>query len=308
MLGMIRLSLSLAALAVSVCAASAQVPVAGTVIPLWPHGTPEPAQTQLPESSRSSYSKLEPGVELRSLSNVTVPTLTVYPVPAGVQATGAAAVVFPGGGYQHLSIVLEGSEPCQWFNSLGIFCVVAKYRVPWAVRYPETYAPLEDAQQAVRIVRGHAAAWGLDPHRIGVMGFSAGGHLSVALSQHFDDNHVLSTPAARDVDASVTARPDFVILGYPAYLPVPPEKRVLDPHLTPNALTPPTFIVQAENDWHYGDSSIVYYRALMDAKVPAEMHLYPNGGHGFGMHPAGVAPEHWADLAATWLHTIGILH
>jgi acetyl esterase/lipase len=276
-------------------------------LPLWPHSAPEASEAKAPEALTPVKNAHYPAVALTRAANVSVPTLTLYPVPAAIHSTGAAAVVFPGGGYMHLSMVLEGSMPCDWFNSIGMACILVKYRVPWAEHFPQTYGPLEDAQQAMRLVRAHAAAWHIDPKRIGVLGFSAGGHLAVVLSQHFDDAHVLSTPAAGEVDATVSARPDFVMLAYPAYLPVPPDMRTLDPNLTPNAQTPPTFIMQSEDDKTYVDSSLVYARALKDAHVPEEYILYPNGGHGSGMHPAGESNVNWPDMAAAWLHTIHIL-
>jgi acetyl esterase/lipase len=149
--------------------------------------------------------------------------------------------------------------------------------------------------------------WHINPARIGVVGFSAGGHLAVTLSNHFDDTSVESTPAAADVDTKINARPEFAILGYPAYLPTGPDKRDLDPSLMPNPRTPPTFIIQAENDKTYIDSALVYFRALKDAGVPAELHLYASGGHGFGMRPVGMPEEHWGDTATEWLRRIGML-
>lgn len=268
------------------------------VIALWPHTAPEASEAEGPETMAMPASLL---------SNVSHPTMTVYPVPEGITPNGAAIAVFPGGGYQHLAWKKEGLEPCEFFNSKGMFCVVVRYRIPWKEHFPDTYGPLEDAQQAMRILRGHAAAWKIDTHRIGVLGFSAGGHLMVTLSQHFDDPHVMSTSAAPDVDASISARPDFVILGYPAYLPAQPENRSLDPNLTPTSQTPPTFLVQAEDDKKYVDSSLVYSRALKDAGIPEEFILYPDGGHGFGMHPKGKTPENWPDLAITWLNWLKVL-
>jgi acetyl esterase/lipase len=129
----------------------------------------------------------------------------------------------------------------------------------------------------------------------------------VTLSNHFDDTSVESTPAAAEVDTKISARPEFAILGYPAYLPTGPDKKDLDPSLMPNPRTPPTFIIQAENDKTYIDSSLVYFRALKDAGVPAELHLYASGGHGFGMRPVGMPEEHWGDTAAVWLRSIGML-
>ncbi|MDE1154933.1 MAG: alpha/beta hydrolase [Acidobacteriaceae bacterium] len=285
-------------------------------LPLWPHGAPEAAQTT--DTEQSSYTT-RPGFankQFALVSNVTVPTLNLYPVPAGISPSGAAVVVFPGGGYQGLAVTLEGEQPCAWYNSLGIFCAWVKYRVPFATHYPQNFAQLEDAQQAVRLVRSHAAAWHLDPKRIGVMGFSAGGHLAVTLSQHYDDARVLATAAAKEVDASLSARPDFVLLGYPAYLPVPamnddrqpPTAALpLDPALRPNKNTPPTFILQAANDAQYVDSSLSYATALKNAGVPVELLLYPDGGHGFGMRPPGVSPEEWTVPAAAWLRWLKVI-
>ena len=276
-------------------------------LPLWPHTAPEPTEAKSPETKTDAKNPHYPGVPLFWYANVSDASMTTYPVPAGIKPTGAAALVFPGGGYARLAWIHEGTMACDWFNSLGIFCAVVKYRVPWAEHFPATYGPLEDAQQAVRILRAHATDWGIDPHRVGVLGFSAGGHMAVVLSQHFDDPHVLSTPAAAEVDAKISARPDFVMLGYPAYLPVAPGETTLDPNLTPNAQTPPTFIMQSENDKVYGNSSLVYARALKDAGVPEEFILYPDGGHGNGMHPTGLSNENWPAIAAIWLRYIKII-
>jgi acetyl esterase/lipase len=232
--------------------------------------------------------------------------MTVF-LPQHSTAVTAAALVFPGGGYQRLAWDGEGTDVCHWLNSIDMACLLVKYRVPETGHYPENPADLEDAQQAMRIAREHAAEWNINPARIGVIGFSAGGHLAVALSNHFDDTHVESTPAASEVDSKISARPEFAILGYPAYLATGPNKTELDPSLTPNSRTPPTFMIQAENDTSYIDSSLVYYRALTDAGVPAELHLYATGGHGFGVHPAGFPEEHWTHTATEWLRRIGML-
>ncbi len=219
----------------------------------------------------------------------------------------SAAVVFPGGSYQRLAWDKEGLDVCRWLNSIDMACLLVKYRVPEEGHYPENRADLQDAQQAMRVARAHAEEWHINPVRIGVIGFSAGGHLAVTLSNHFDDTSVESTPAAADVDTKINARPEFAILGYPAYLPTGEDKRDLDPNLMPNPRTPPTFIIQAENDKTYIDSSLVYFRALKDAGVPAELHLYASGGHGFGMRPVGMPEEHWGETATEWLRRIGML-
>lgn len=273
---------------------SASLSAQQLVLPLWPHGTPEPPQTDAPES----YAIIPPH-HSKLLANVTVPTLSVY--PPKLNNTGVAALVFPGGGYNHLAWQGEGINPCQWLNSIGITCVLVKYRIPEHPLYPDNPADLEDAQQAMRIARGHATKWHIDPNRIGVMGFSAGGNLAVLLSTHPDDRHVESTPAASEVNPRIDARADFAIIAYPAYLAVQPDQTNLDPVYQPNKFTPPTFLIQAEDDKNYGKNAIVYYRALMDAGIPAELHYYATGGHGFGMHPVGRPEENWSTLATQWL-------
>ena len=275
---------------------------AQTVLPLWPHGTPEPPQTTEPETNMADAS----GRLTNRLTNITQPSMTVF-LPQHSMGVTSAAVVFPGGSYKRLAWDIEGLDVCRWLNSINMACLLVKYRVPEEGHYPENRADLEDAQQAMRVARAHAAEWHINPVRIGVVGFSAGGHLAVTLSNHFDDVTVESTPAAADVDTKISARPEFAILGYPAYLPTGPDKKDLDPNLTPNPRTPPTFIIQAENDKTYIDSSLVYFRALKDAGVPAELHLYASGGHGFGMRPVGMPEERWGDTAAVWLRSIGML-
>jgi acetyl esterase/lipase len=278
------------------------------IIPLWPHGTPEPAQTTAPEQDVTKPTDgLISGHRTARITNVTIPTMTVY-APAG-KATEphAAALVFPGGGYTRLAWDGEGVDTCKWLTSIGLTCVLVKYRVPDMGHYPQNYGDLEDAQQAMRITRAHADEWHIDPAKIGVVGFSAGGNLAVLMSTHPDERHVQTTPASADADAKIDPRANFAIVVYPAYLAVEPEKKELDPEYTPNRFTPPTFLIQAENDKSYGPNSLVYYRALMDAHVPAELHLYATGGHGFGMHPSGMPEEHWSQTAAAWLRRIGML-
>ena len=272
------------------------------VLPLWPHGTPEPPQTTQPETNMAD----QEGHLTNRLTNITQPSMTVF-LPADSRGLTSAAVVFPGGGYIRLAWDKEGLDVCRWLNSIDMACLLVKYRVPETGHYPENPADLQDAQQAMRVARAHAEEWHINRARIGVIGFSAGGHLAVTLSNHFDDTSVESTPAAADVDTKINARPEFAILGYPAYLSSGAEGRDLDPSLTPNPRTPPTFMIQAENDQKYIDSSLVYFRALKDAGVPAELHLYATGGHGFGMRPVGFPEEHWEHTATDWLRRIGML-
>jgi acetyl esterase/lipase len=282
-----------------------QVDAQQTVMPLWPHALPQPAQTTEPETDISKPTDQISGHHTSLLTNITHPTLTVY-LPSAARNTHAAALVFPGGGYYDLAWDGEGVDTCGWLNRLGMTCILVKYRVPEKEHFPANPADLEDAQQAMRMTRAHAAEWHLDPNKIGAMGFSAGGNLAALLSLYPDDHSVEHTPAAPDVDATIDARPNFTILVYPAYLAIDPEQTALDPVYTPSASTPRTFIVAAENDLSYGKNSLVYYRALMDAQRPAELHMYPNGGHGFGMYPQGAA-AHWAALAAEWLKGIHVL-
>jgi acetyl esterase/lipase len=276
------------------------------VLPLWPHTLPQPPQTTAAETDITTPADgLVSGRRTARLTNITHPTLTVY-APLAAKNTHAAALVFPGGGYQTLVWNGEGLDTCDWLNRLGITCILVKYRVPEVGRFPANPADLEDAQQAMRLTRAHAADWHLDPNHIGVIGFSAGGNLAALLSLYSADHSIETTPAASDVDTTVDARPNFAILVYPAYLALDPLQTTIDPTYTPTHSTPRTFLVAAENDLTYAKNSLVYYAALLDAKRPAELHMYPNGGHGFGMFPAG-APAHWTDLAATWLRSIHIL-
>jgi acetyl esterase/lipase len=281
-------------------------------LPLWPHATPEPPQTTEPEADLTKPTDhLISGHRTARLTNITVPTLTVYPPSPRDHNTGAAVLVFPGGAYQILAWDGEGLDPCHWLNSLGITCVLVKYRVPQPIdeagHYPADPSDLEDAQQAMRLTRAHSAEWHIDPTHIGVMGFSAGANLAVLLCTHPRDPHVESTPASPDVNSHISARADFAILAYPAYLVAPPDNKDLFPAYIPNEFTPATFLIQAENDARYGANALVYYRALMDAHIPAELHYYATGGHGFGMHPIDAPEENWPKLAAKWLRSINIL-
>ena len=313
-LALTSLSISVLTLALVSPSGLAQQPV----LPLWPHATPEPAQTTEPEADVTKPTDaFISGHRTARLANVTVPTLTIYSPPASVKNTGAAALVFPGGGYVRLAWDGEGIDTCNWLTSAGMTCLLVKYRVPEKGHYPENFADLEDAQQAMRISRQHAKEWHIDPDRIGVVGFSAGGNLAVLMSTHSDDKHVESTPAAPDVDTKIDTRPNFAVVVYPAYLVVPSDPAnpnslaatpvAMDPVYTPNKLTPPTFLIQAENDKNYGKNAPVYFQALAAAGVPAELHMYAIGGHGFGIHPPGMPEENWTDLANAWLRSIKMI-
>ncbi len=322
-------------LSASHLAAQAQVwqPSPGhTQIAIWPGAAPDPQPVKGPENVEVSRNFLVAGRPVTGVNNVTRPTMTVYS-PEG-KNTGVAAVVFPGGGYQTLGIDLEGSEVCDWLTSKGITCVLLKYRVtnvgpyPKSGPYPESPMALEDAQRTLGLVRFHAAEWHIDPHKIGVLGFSAGGHLVAAISNHFEKRLY---PALDDADGQ-SCRPDFAVAIYPGHLsrsaaewdasqgvkpfPLPPpdplslaDKNLgLNPDIHVTSQTPPTFLLQAEND--HIDSvydSLAYYIALQKAGVPAEMHLYAQGNHAFGLRPTDLPITGWPRLVEIWLRTIGMV-
>ena len=284
-------------------AAPGWTPPAGLVtLPIWP-ATPPGATAGLPPEMNvnAAGTKRMAGRPYVRLTNVATPTITVY--PAKGNNTGAAIVVFPGGGYQILSMDLEGTEVCDWLSQIGVNCVLLKYRVPDSGPYPKSAAAFEDAQRAVGLVREHAAEWGIDPHRVGVLGFSAGAHLAAALSTH-DDKRLYDPIDAAD---RLSCRPDFAVVLYPGYLAMADKNFALNPDIQPTAQTPPTFLLQAEDDPVHVENAVVYFLALKSAKVPAELHLYAEGGHGYGLRPRDFPIMGWPRLVETWLHTIKVL-
>ncbi len=266
---------------------------------LWPHGAPGAAANSAPEvDTTTAKDNLIAGKPVIRLGNVSVPTLTVY--TPRQKNTGAAVVVFPGGGYHILAIDLEGTEVCDWLNSVGISCLLVKYRVPDSGPYPKSSAALQDAQRALGIVRSHASDWHIDPNRVGVLGFSAGAHLAAALSTHFE--HRLYDPI--DAADQVSCRPDFAVIIYPGYLALADQDFAPNPEIHVTGQTPPTFLVQAEDDPVHVENSTVYFQALKNAKVPAEMHLYAHGGHGYGLRRTELPVTSWPKLAEIWMQTI----
>jgi acetyl esterase/lipase len=293
-----------------------------TQVPIWPGAVPDAQPAAGPEVATT------PG----AVSNVSRPTMTVYS-PKG-KNTDAAVVVFPGGGYQMLAIDLEGTEVCDWLTPKGITCVLLKYRVtdvgeyPKSGPYPESPMALEDAQRTVGLVRFHAAEWHIDPHKIGVLGFSAGGHLSAAMSTYFAKRLY---PAVDAADRE-SCRPDFAVVIYPGHLSLPAaewdakqgtkkfvvphpdhlsiadKSFALNPDLHVTSQTPPTFLLQAQDD-HVDNvnDSLAYYVALKEAGVPVEMHLYAQGGHAFGLRRTKFPITGWPQLVETWLGTIGVI-
>lgn len=272
-------------------------------IPLWPNGAPgdKPGLGEEHDATKPTDNDVS-GRRLIRLTSVSVPTLTVFR-PLQAKDTGTAVLVFPGGGYHILAYDLEGSEVCQWLNSIGVTAILVKYRVPRREGRPMWAAPLQDAQRAMGLVRMHAHEWGIQPNRIGVMGFSAGGHLSAAISNNFSER---TYPAVDEAD-KIDCRPDFTILVYPAYLNGEKPTEAVSPELPVSSRTPPTFAVQAEDDSSFIAGTLIYYRALINAKVPAELHIFPKGGHGYGLRPSPNAVSHWPELAGAWLRNQGLL-
>jgi acetyl esterase/lipase len=271
-------------------------------LPVWPGLAPGvPADSPGEIDTTTARDKLIAGKPVIRLGNVSTPTLTVYSPKGG--STGAAVVVFPGGGYSILAIDLEGTEVCDWLNSARITCVLLKYRVPGTGPYPKSPAALEDAQRAVGLVRSHAAEWHIDPNRIGVLGFSAGAHLAAALSTHFDQR--LYEPI--DAADKLSCRPDFAVVVYPGYLALADKNFAPNADIHPTADTPPTFVVQAEDDPVHVENALVYYAALKNAKVPAELHIYAEGGHGYGLRRTALPVTTWPQGVETWLRTIKVL-
>lgn len=270
---------------------------------LWPQGAPgEKGNLGEEKDLTKPGDGLVAGQPVIRLGNVAQPTITVYRPPRATD-TGAAVVVCPGGAYHILAMDLEGTEVVQWLNSIGVTGVLLKYRVPARPGRPRHEAPLQDAQRALGLVRQRAAQWGLAPQRIGVMGFSAGAHLAATLSNNFEPRVYEPVDAADQT----SCRPDFVMLVYPAYLTVEKEGDKLAPELNVTAQTPPTFLVQAEDDPVRAENSLFYYLALKRAKVAAELHVYPAGGHGYGLRSSAQTVTTWPARAEQWLRSLGVL-
>ena len=284
-------------------------------VAIWPGAVPDALSAPKPESVATTDNEpLVAGKIWTYVSNVSRPTMTVYS-PSGTN-TGVAVVVFPGGGYKILAIDLEGTEVCDWLTSVGITCVLLKYRVPGSGPHwndqchceiiPKAPTALEDAQRTVGLVRFHAAQWHIDPHKVGVLGFSAGGHLVTAISTHFARR---SYPAVDDADKE-SCRPDFAVALYPGHLSLARNTIRLNPdiaaHITRD--TPPTFLLQNEDD-HVDavEDALSYYFGLKAAGVPVELHSYAQGGHGFGLRRTKLPATDWPRLVETWLATIGMI-
>jgi len=278
-------------------------------ISIWPGAIPDAQPVPAPETAQTSKGTIA-GKTMVKVVNVTRPTMTVYS-PKG-RNTGVAVVVFPGGGFEILAMDLEGTEVCDWLTAKGITCILLKYRVPsppydWHCdcRPHDFMVPrlaLDDAQRTMGLVRLHAKQWHIDKHKIGVLGFSAGGFLVAEISTHFKRR--LYAPV--DAADSESARPDFAIGIYPGHLATHDDK--LNPNVPMSPDIPPTFLLQAWDDpVDEICNSTVYVRALDDAGVPAEVHLFTKGGHAFGLRRTEHPVAMWPSLVANWLKEIGVL-
>jgi acetyl esterase/lipase len=280
-----------------------------TQLLIWPGAPPDARPVDGPEVAgtvvdKAGNPKLVGGKPWVYVDKVSQPTMTVYS-PHG-RNTGAAVVVFPGGGYEVLAIDLEGTEACDWLTAKGITCVLLKYRVPCAIVGPYRDCPtaLEDAQRTVGLLRFQAARWHIDPRKIGVLGFSAGGHMVAAMSTNFGKRLYPVVDAADEE----SCRPDFAVALYPGHLAVPEKNFALNPDIQVTSRTPPTFLLQAEDDpVDPVENSLVYYSALRKAGVPAEMHVFVTGRHAFGLRPTESPITRWPQLVETWLAAIGMI-
>ena len=273
------------------------------VIDLWPGTAPgDVADLGVEHDSTKPGPNGQPEDGVIRLANVSKPTITIYRPERAIN-TGAAVIVCPGGGYSILAMNLEGTEICQWLTSIGVTAILLKYRVPVRKGRPRFEPPLQDAQRALGIVRQQGAGWGVDPHRVGILGFSAGGHLSAAASTNYETR---TYPAVDDADRQ-NCRPDFTVLIYPAYLTPDADRTRLADEIKVDAKTPPAFVVMTADDPVHMENAMVYTLALKNAHVPVELHLYPNGGHGYGMRPSDKSVSHWPERAAEWLKSQGWL-
>jgi len=282
------------------------------VVRLWPGAAPGSEQVTFTE--KITERSQDPKKPDRIYTQIVEPSMAVHR-PA--QPNGAAVIVAPGGGYSRIVIDKEGPDTSAWLNRIGITSFVLKYRLPDEGHANGQDVALQDAQRAVRVIRAHAKEWGLDPARIGFLGYSAGGHLAAALT-FFSDKRIYAPVDAAD---ELSARPDFSVLGYataggrgtpPATLEgLRPSQRLRWDYkieAAPGKTYPPTFLLHADDDPTVpGENSAIIYLALKQAKTPTEMHVFKRGGHGFGIRDTKGPNEKWPDLCADWLREIGVL-
>ncbi|MGE3309924.1 MAG: alpha/beta hydrolase [Limisphaerales bacterium] len=291
-----------AAIAVSLGPGSETVLGADAPRTLWPGKAPgETKDLPAEEDTTKPSGGLVAGRRVIRLGNVSSPTIEVYRPPADLR-NGTAVLVCPGGAYNILAMDLEGTEVCEWLNSLGVTGVLLKYRVPRREGLEKHAAPLQDAQRAMGLIREHAGEWGIDSQRVGVLGFSAGGHLAAATSTAAERTY----PKVDGADDR-SSRPDFAVLVYPGYLTVKEEDDRVAPELVIDGQTPPTFLVMSQDDPVRVENVLGYASALKKAAVPFELHIYPTGGHGYGLRRTSEAVTTWPDRVADWMKSRGLL-
>ena len=282
---------------------------APVVVELWPGDAPEESGNVGAERTRLSpkldRKQVEVTEQTRLITDVTKPTLTVYR-PAEEKETGTAMLICPGGGYWDLYWQLEGEEVAAWLNSIGVTGIILKYRVPRRPDEPKgepARRPLQDAQRAVSLARSKSADWGLKQERIGIVGFSAGGHLAIATATRFEKR----TYEPRDGIDTISCRPDFAIAVYPGYLKSK-DKDELAPGLHVPPGTPPVFLAHGGEDLiSPPEHSVLMYLALRRAGVPAELHVYAGAAHDFGVRASGQPCSTWTATCVTWMRHQGFL-
>jgi acetyl esterase/lipase len=269
-------------------------------IKIWPTDVPGENTSFGEEKDTSKPGEgLVSGKPVIRTGNVSVPTITIYK-PESKRDIGATMIVCPGGGYSILAYDLEGTEICEWLNSIGFTAVLLKYRVPRREGLPPYHAPLQDLQRTIGLIRENAKLWNINSDKIGVMGFSAGAHLSAVASTNYTER---TYPLVDQADQQ-SAKPDFTMLVYPAYLTLPDKLDQVAPELKVSSNTSPTLIIQTQDDPIPIEGSLFYYLALKKAGVPVEMHLYPKGGHGYGLRIQDGNIATWTKRAEEWLTDI----
>lgn len=289
--------------AIALCTAGLPTAAADPeVADLWPDQPPGEAAVLKPEGDLTSDDdKLIAGKSVIRLGNVSVPQIAIYPADESI-ANGTAVIICPGGGHHILAYDLEGTEVAEWLNAIGVTAVVLKYRVPARTPEQRWLAAVQDAQRAVSLVRHQAARWRIDPNRIGICGFSAGGE-TAALTSIFDNNRQYETVDAAD---SVSSRPDFAMLIYPGGLVTKDESKLQEHvQISPNA--PATFLIHAFDDHASVQNSLLYASGLKRAGVSTELHIYPTGGHGYGLRATNEPITRWPELAESWMRRMGLL-
>lgn len=275
----------------------------GQAIDLWPKEIPG-AKAELGEERDMSKpgEDLVAGRPLIRLGNVTRPTLTIYPA-RGEKRSNTTVLVCPGGGYTILALDLEGTEVCDWLNSIGVSAALLKYRVPMRPGDTNHILPLQDAQRAMALLRSQEKNLNVPTNQIGVLGFSAGGHLAAALSTVIEKKYT-----AVDEADKVGSRPDFALLIYPGYLTRKEDPEKLSPEFTVDSGVPPTFLAMAQNDPIKVEGALFYFLALKKTGVPSELHVYPTGGHGYGLRRTEHNVTSWPDRADDWFKARGLLN